>query len=133
MKKTLFLTFLLAVLCVGMAEAKKKPQIKYEQTTIDLGTFAENDGPQTVVFKFHNVGNAKLVINYVTTSCGCTVADYPKDFISPGGSGEIKVTYDGYGKMPGKFRKTINVFTNGGKQMSRVFIEGNMTAVRQKN
>ena len=133
MKRTLFLTFLLAMLCVGIAEAKKKPQIKYEKTTIDLGTFAENDGPQTAVFKFHNVGKAKLVINYVTTSCGCTVADYPKDFISPGGSGEIKVSYDGHGKMPGKFRKSINVFTNGGKQLTRIYIEGNMTAARQKN
>ena len=73
------------------------------------------------------VGDDKLYINYVHTSCGCTVADFPKDPISPGGSGEISVTYDGTNKMPGKFRKTIQVFTNCKDELSRVYILGNMS------
>lgn len=109
------------------ANAKKYPQIKFEKTTIDLGAFSMDDPVRKAVFKFTNVGAAKLVITSVHTSCGCTVADYPKDFISPGASGEITVTYNGMGKMPGKFKKNIQVFTNSKEELTRVFITGDMT------
>ncbi|MCQ2093928.1 MAG: DUF1573 domain-containing protein [Bacteroidaceae bacterium] len=111
------------------AYADKKPEIKFEKTTIDFGTFSQDDPIRTCVFKFTNVGKGKLVINYVHTACGCTVAEYPKDFINPGATGEIKVTYDGTGKMPGKFRKYVQVFSNCKEEMSRVFIQGDMSAL----
>ena len=131
MKKAIFLSIIMAVLFAGTAQAKKKPKIEFEQTTINLGNFTQNNAVHTVVFKFKNVGNAKLVINYVNTSCGCTVADYPKDYISPGGTGEIRVTYNGKDKYPGKFRKVISVYTNNGQTITRLYIEGNMLAAQQ--
>ena len=131
MKKIMMLTLMLALICGSVAQAKKKPQIQFEETNIDLGTFPENDPVKTVKFKFKNVGNAKLVINSVSTSCGCTVADYPKDFIAPGATGVITVTYDGKGKYPGRFRKGISVFTNNGKDVTRLYIEGVMTSPKQ--
>ena len=131
MKNSIFIMALLSILFVTAAEAKKKPQIQFEQTTIDLGTFSDPTQVHKVVFKFKNVGKAKLVINYVNTSCGCTVAEYPKDFISPGGTGEIKVSYDPKGKFPGPFRKGITVFTNSGKDTTRLFITGKMVAPQQ--
>lgn len=118
------------------ATAKKYHVIKFEKTTIDFGTFSEDNPVQTCVFKFKNVGKAKLAITYVHTSCGCTVADYPKDYISPGGTGEIRVTYDGKGKLPGKLKKTIQVFYNGkpnDEDMVRVYVTGNMSAVSSKD
>ena len=131
MKKAIILSIIMAVLFAGTAKAKKKPKIQFEQTTINLGNFTQNNAVHTVVFKFKNVGNAKLVINYVNTSCGCTVADYPKDYISPGGTGEIRVTYNGKDKYPGKFRKVISVYTNNGQTITRLYIEGNMLAAQQ--
>ena len=115
------------------AEAKKYPELKFEKTTIDFGTFSQDNPVQTCVFKFTNVGKAKLVINYVHTACGCTVAEYPKDVISPGASGEIKVTYDGTGKMPGKFKKYVQIFSNCTDEMCRVFIQGDMTAMPKED
>ena len=109
--------------------ARKYPVIKFEKTTVSIGTFSQDDPVQTCVFKFTNVGKGKLVINYIRTSCGCTVAEYPKDYISPGGSGEIKVTYDGTGKLPGKVKKYLQVFTNCKDDMTRIFISGEMSAV----
>ena len=127
MKKTILMFVALLVAC--SISAKKFPEIKFEKTTIDMGTFSMYDSKQTCVFKFTNVGDDKLIINSVHTSCGCTVADYSKDPISPGGTGEIKVTYNGAGKMPGRFKKGIQVFTNCKKDMVRVFITGVMTDV----
>lgn len=127
MKKTILMFVALLVAC--SISAKKFPEIKFEKTTIDMGTFSMYDSKQTCVFKFTNIGDDKLIINSVHTSCGCTVADYSKDPISPGGTGEIKVTYNGAGKMPGRFKKGIQVFTNCKKDMVRVFITGVMTDV----
>ena len=129
MNKLRFAFVVMALLMVVGASAKKKKyaEIKYEQTTVDLGTFSQDTPVQKCTFKFYNVGNDKLYINYVHTSCGCTVADFPKDPISPGGSGEISVTYDGTNKMPGRFRKAIQVFTNSKDELSRIYILGNMS------
>ena len=113
--------------------AKKYPEIKFDKTTIDFGTFSQDETLHSCVFKFTNTGKAKLVINYVSTSCGCTVADYPKDYISPGGSGEIKVTYDSKGKLPGPFMKAIIIYTNCKDDMSRVFIKGEMSDVKKED
>ncbi|MBQ6964499.1 MAG: DUF1573 domain-containing protein [Bacteroidaceae bacterium] len=124
------LLMLIAVLTVSLAmQAEKFPQIKFEQTTIDLGTFSLDEPVRKCTFKFTNVGKGKLVINAVRTSCGCTVADYPKDFISPGASGEITVTYDGSNKMPGRFKKSVQIFSNCKEDMTRIFIQGEMTDV----
>ena len=87
---------MLVALLFGLSvSAKKYPEIKFEKTTIDFGTFSMDEPIQKAVFRFTNVGKAKLVINYVHASCGCTVAEYPKDYIAPGASGEITVTYNG--------------------------------------
>lgn len=128
MKIRLFLVLTALMMCLG-ASAKKYPQIKFEKTTIDLGRFGMDEGPQQCVFKFTNTGKAKLVVNYVHPSCGCTAAEYTKDFIAPGASGEIVVTYDGSGKMPGRFKRSIQIFTNCKDDMARIFIQGEMTDV----
>ena len=120
---------MLAVICCNVAIAKKFPEIKFEKTTIELGTFSMDEPVQKCVFKFTNTGKAKLVITQVSTSCGCTVADYSKDFISPGGTGEITVTYNGTGKMPGRFKKSIHVLTNCKNELVRIFISGTMSDV----
>ena len=127
MKRLILLLLCMLTLCV--VNAKKMPEIKFEKTTIDLGTFSQDDGIQKCVFRFTNVGNDKLIINNVHTSCGCTVAKYSEEPISPGGSGEISITYNGAGKMPGKFKKSIQVFTNCEKDMVRLFIMGYMSDV----
>lgn len=125
-KLLILLAFLTITLCV---QAKKYPQLKFERTVIDMGVFSMDEPVQKCTFTFTNVGDAKLVINAVHASCGCTVADYPKDFIAPGASGEIVVTYDGSNKMPGRFKKYVQVFSNSKESMSRIFIQGEMTDV----
>ena len=44
--------------------------------------------------------------------------------------GEIKVTYNGEGKFPGHFKKSITVRTNGAVEMTRLYIEGDMTEAK---
>lgn len=125
-----FLFCLIAVLAIAVSvQAKKYPQLKFEKTTIDLGEFCMDEPVRKCAFKFTNVGNAKLVINKVRVTCGCTVVDYPKDFIAPGACGVITVTYDGSHSMPGRFKKSVTIEANTKNVLTRIFIQGDMTDV----
>ncbi|MBQ7443622.1 MAG: DUF1573 domain-containing protein [Bacteroidaceae bacterium] len=114
--------------------AKEQPsgkgaEIKFATVTHDFGTFAEKDCPVTYEFEFTNVGTEPLIIHQAVTTCGCTVPNYSKDPIAPGGKGKIEVVYNGRGKFPGKFKKNITVRTNSkSSSVTRLFIEGDMTA-----
>lgn len=120
---------LIAFATVMSVSAKKFPQITFEKTTIDMGKFSVDDPVHTVYFKFKNTGKKNLIINYAHAQCGCTVAEYPKDPIAPGASGEIKVTYNGFGKMPGVYKKSITIRSNSKSEVTRLFITGDMVDV----
>ncbi len=126
MKKIITMFVLLGSVTMAMAQA----QIKFEKTSHNFGTFSENDPKVSCTFKFTNVGNEPLVINQALASCGCTVPEYTKTPIQPGESGEIKVTYNGVGKVPGHFKKNITVRSNGTVEISRLYIEGDMTEAK---
>ena len=126
MKKILLFTMLL--FCgMNVALAQKPAEIKFDKLTHDFGTFSEKNPVVSCTFTFTNVGETNLVINQAVASCGCTVPEYTKTPIKPGEKGEIKVTYNGTGKFPGHFKKSITVRTNGAVEMTRLYIEGEMT------
>lgn len=114
------------------AGTQKQAEIKFDNYLHDFGTFSEDQPKQTCEFHFKNVGDAPLVINQAIASCGCTVPAYTKQPIMPGQKGVIKVTYNGQGKFPGHFKKTITVRTNGKVEMTRLYIEGVMDEVKQQ-
>ena len=126
MKKILLFTMLF--FCgMNVALAQKPAEIKFDKLTHDFGTFSEKNPVVSCTFTFTNVGEAPLVVNQAVASCGCTVPEYTKSPIQPGEKGEIKVTYNGTGKFPGHFKKSITVRTNGAVEMTRLYIEGEMT------
>ncbi|MBQ8051125.1 MAG: DUF1573 domain-containing protein [Bacteroidaceae bacterium] len=112
-----------------MAAANEEPkaEIKFDTLRIDLGTFSEKQPEQHCTFTFTNVGEAPLIINQAFPSCGCTVPTYTKDPVKPGEKGQIDVTYNGKGKFPGHFTKTITIRSNAKNEIVRLAIEGTMT------
>ena len=107
--------------------ADVQAEIAFDAVKIDLGTFPESEPERKCVFTFTNVGTAPLVINQAFASCGCTVPTYTKEPVKPGEKGQIDVTYNGKGKFPGHFTKTITVRTNAKTEIVRLTIEGTMT------
>jgi len=112
MKTKFFLTSLLVLLLTcskNFGQQSDSTKIEFETLTHDYGVIEQgSDG--NYVFKFKNIGNKPLVISNVRSSCGCTVPSYPKEPIPPGGTGEIKVTYNT--NILGKFSKSITVYAN---------------------
>lgn len=127
---TLFLSFLVIATSSMMAQAKdeNKPEMTFEKTEHDFGSFKESDGPVTCVFKFTNTGKGMLVIHQAIATCGCTVPIYPKEPIKPGESGEIKITYNGKGRRAGEFEKNITIRANTKEQIHRLKVKGSMIA-----
>lgn len=123
MRRTAF-SIILFMCCVvsSMAQA----EIKFDKTTHDFGKFSESAPKVSCVFTYTNTGDQPLIINQAVASCGCTVPEYTKEPVKPGEKGQIKVTYNGAGKFPGHFKKSITVRTNGKVEMTRLYVEGNM-------
>lgn len=124
MKKILFSAMLFAF---GAMSVSAQAVIKFDKLTHNFGKFSESSPVVTCEFTYTNVGDKPLIINQAVPSCGCTVPEYTKDPIAPGEKGIIKVTYNGTGKFPGHFKKSITVRTNGKVEMTRLYIEGEMT------
>lgn len=122
MKKFILFVFAMMLTSIVMAQA----EIKFEKLTYDFGKFSEATPVQTCTFTYTNTGNKPLIINQAIASCGCTVPEYTKEAVQPGEKGTIKVTYNGRGKFPGHFKKSITIRSNAKSEMVRLYIEGNM-------
>lgn len=127
MLKRLFGTLcLLFVISIAAFAQAGKAEIKFDKTSHNFGQFSEKQPIQKCTFTFTNTGTAPLVINQAIASCGCTVPAYTKTPILPGKKGEITVTYNGTGKFPGHFKKTITVRSNATTEMTHLQVEGDM-------
>lgn len=121
---------LLAIPLTGFSQEEVKPkdkgEMKFETTRHNFGVFAQDTAIVTYDFVFTNVGKAPLIIHQANASCGCTVPEYTLEPIMPGCKGKISVTYNGKGRRPGVFRKSITVHNNGKQSPMRLYIEGEM-------
>ena len=103
------LSIITLFICFLAFSQEKKAKIKFEENLIDYGEIEyDSDGKRT--FKFTNIGEAPLVFNRISSSCGCTVPKKPDQPINPGESAEIEVEYDT--KRIGVFIKAISVSSN---------------------
>jgi len=91
------------------AENPNAPVITFEKTTHDYGTVTKG-GDGTCEFKFKNNGIEPLILANVSSSCGCTVPEWPREPILKGKSAAIKVKYDT--NRVGAINKTITVMSN---------------------
>ena len=130
MKRTIFLLTILLIANISFAleetKSKGKGEMKFEKTRHDFGVFAPDTAILTYDFVFTNVGKEPIIIHQASASCGCTVPEYTLEPIMPGGKGKISVTYNGKGRKPGVFRKSITVHNNGKHTPVRLYIEGEM-------
>ena len=124
MKKIITLC-LLTVLGFTAVYAQNKAVIEIKKKVHDFGNIKESAGEARCTFEIENKGNAPLVINNVTASCGCTTPEWTKAPIAPGRKGTIKVGFNPAGR-PGPFDKTITVHSNATEANIVLRIKGNV-------
>ncbi len=107
--------------------APKQPKIRFDQPDHDFGEVEAGDEVEHT-FGFENAGDDLLSIEKVLTSCGCTGALVTEKEIPPGGSGEIKATFDTKG-FQGAVKKGLTVETNDPEnRLVRLTIGGNVVS-----
>lgn len=121
-----FLFFILSFLfSASTISAQEKPQISVDKVTHNFGQIKEEGGAVEHVFVVKNTGKNPLVIDRITTSCGCTLPEWSKEPVPPGGTKDIKIWYDPDGR-PGRFTKTISVYSNAEPRRFVMTIEGDV-------
>jgi hypothetical protein len=110
----------------GAAEPADGAKISVNKEEHDYGTI-EKGANGECVFTITNTGNAPLIISYCKPSCGCTIPQWSKDPIPPGGKTEIVVKYDT--NREGPFTKNVTITSNAVNTPSKVIrIKGKVNA-----
>ncbi len=128
-------------------------KIVFEKKSYDFGDISQADGTVSIIFSFRNDGKGDLIIDKISTSCGCTSAsiiyggkegptftmpghgkENPKEWsisIAPGDSAQVKVYYDpnAHGKQKEdemSITRTVDIFSNDPIEFKkRIRIEAN--------
>ena len=116
-------------LTVFVWTAYSQPQAEFDKNVHQFGTVLWKN-PVTATFKVVNTGDKPLVISNVTTSCGCTEAEWTQAPIAPGKTGVITTVYDA--KALGRFHKNIGVYCNANARPVYLTIQGEVTADPRK-
>lgn len=101
------------------------PVMTFDKLEYSFGTIKQGD-VVTYDFMFKNTGKEPLVINNAEGSCGCVVANWPKEPIKPGGDNKIKVTFNSAGKLY-KQDKTVTITYDTDKTIV-LHMKGNVVA-----
>ncbi|MES2266749.1 MAG: DUF1573 domain-containing protein [Bacteroidota bacterium] len=112
------------------AQADTKAEFKFNEEKHDFGKIPQGT-PVTTVFEFTNVGKEPLILTEVKPTCGCTIADYTKTPVTPGGKGSIKITYNA--AVASAFNKTIVVTSNAKTPTKYLNIVGEVVAKAPTN
>ncbi len=130
MKKTV-ITLLFSIMLGGVLFAQDKSSVKFDRKEHNFGTIKEEIGAVTTQFEFTNTGKTPIIIQRVATSCGCTTPSYTREPVLPGKKGVVSAKYSTTGR-PGKFNKSITVYTNVPDTIYTLNIKGSVTPrVRQ--
>ncbi|HMC97900.1 MAG TPA: DUF1573 domain-containing protein [Flavobacteriales bacterium] len=109
----------------AVVDNKPKTTVVFKGYEHDFGTIKQ-DSENKYVFAFTNTGTEPLIIESATGSCGCTVPNYPKAPIPPGGAGEIEVVYKP-GKQENAQQKTVTVIANTEPKETTLRIKAQVT------
>lgn len=100
------------------------PTMDFTDSVHDFGWLTE--GAKAIhQFEFKNNGRTPLIISSAAGSCGCAVAEYPKDPVAPGATGVINVEFNSAGKM-GHQEKSVSVTTNSKKSVHILYIKADV-------
>ena len=93
----------------AIAETPATTSIAFDEDNFNFGEIPQGD-PASHKFVFTNSGTENLVIESVKPSCSCTVTDYTKEPVPPGGKGYVIAEYSA--KNEGVFKKSVTVIAN---------------------
>ena len=116
MRRRLAALAVAALVAVGAGSDEKPaaaPRIRVEPESFDFGT-AQPGKTLRKDFTIRNFGDAELVIEGVSTTCGCTAALSAQSRVAPGGRTALRVTVETR-SYSGKVERQVLVRSNDPK------------------
>lgn len=93
MQRIILLLFLIAAAAALAACSRGEPQIVVETLQFDLGNVPNGEiAARDLIVR--NAGDSLLVVEGISTSCGCTTASLEPMTLAPGASGTLHIEYD---------------------------------------
>lgn len=125
---TVLIMFLFVLISCGdhrNIEVGNKTTIDVEQV-FDAGNVLKGE-VITAKFTLKNSGDYPLWISEVKGSCSCTVAEYPKEPIQPGDSGDVLAHVDTKKTAAGSLNKAVRIVANTDPSITQVVVRANVT------
>ncbi len=117
---------------IAQLDTNQHTTLQWKDTAINFGKIKEGDTVR-LRYVFTNTGSKLLFVNDVHPSCGCTIADFSKEPIPPGGQGFINADF-ATRWHPGIQQKSITVKTNThGKVYHKLLFSGEVIPQPDKN
>lgn len=104
------------------AVSKNATTVEWTETTYYFGTVQEGDVVEKT-FDFVNTGGQPMLISNASSTCGCTVPEWPKEEILPRQKKSIKVRFDTKGKSGTQLKK-VWVTANTDPAISTLVLQG---------
>ena len=94
MKHRLLALITISIIATLLAAcAGGSPRLSLTEKEVDLGQVVNGEVVE-IELPIQNTGEGELVIEAVSTSCGCTSAEVQPTIIAPGGEGVLHIEYD---------------------------------------
>ena len=116
---------------VNTSDSTQLTTIEWIEPNKNLGKITEGQVLQ-IHFRFKNTGDHPLVIKSVQPSCGCTVANFPKEPIPPGAEGEITGAFDSNGRSDLQSKDILVVANTKGSPNHTLHFELNVVKAPEK-
>lgn len=131
MKKTAFLFIAILFVASNFIYAQQKePMMSFEKTKHNFGAVKQDGGNVDYKFIFTNTGAKPIIIEDVTSSCGCTTPEWSKAPVMPGAKGFITASFNPKGR-PGHFDKSITVKSNAKNSPITLFVTGEVGEIQK--
>ena len=106
----------------GTIDSSYLPILQWQDTLFNFGEVNEGD-VITREFHFTNTGTAPLLITNASSSCGCTIPEWPKEPIPPDSSGVVVVKFNTLNRT-GAQTKEVSIFANTIPNQSKLALTG---------
>jgi hypothetical protein len=94
----------------GTIDSSYLPIFVWQDTAFNFGEVKEGE-VITHDFHFRNTGTAPLLITNASSTCGCTIPEYPKTPIQPDSAGVVQVAFNTLNRT-GAQTKEVTIFAN---------------------
>ena len=109
----------------GPTDTVNVAKMEFNETVYLFDTVKEGDIVKHT-FHFTNTGKVPLIINDAHSTCGCTVPKWPKNPISPGRKGTIKVEFNTKSKT-NQQEKPVIISANTYPSVTKLYLKGFVT------